>query len=89
MAPRTSAARCAIKVGMNLPTKKLLPIRMAARRFGVPAPWLRAEAEADRIPHLRAGSRILVDLEAVERVLVARAVEHRPKRNPGGGDELA
>jgi hypothetical protein len=35
--------------------------------------WLRDEAEAGRIPHLKAGKALLFDPEAVERVLVERA----------------
>ena len=39
-----------------------------ATRAGVPRGWLRAEAEAGRIPHLRAGERLLFRAELVERV---------------------
>ena len=56
-------------------TRKLMPMAAFARQTGVPASWLKAEAEAGRIPHLRAGSRILVDPAAVERVLLDRANE--------------
>ena len=51
----------------------LLPIRFVARRLRVTVGWLRDEATAGRIPHLNAGGRILMNPEAVERVLVARA----------------
>jgi len=43
-----------------------------ARRLRVPATWLRAEAYAGRLPHLRAGTSLLFDPEAVERVLHER-----------------
>jgi hypothetical protein len=44
-----------------------------ARILCVPARWLRAEAEAGRIPHLRADTALLFDLETVERILLERA----------------
>ena len=52
---------------------KLLPIGPTARRFRVPVRWLRAEAEAGRIPHVRAEQVLLFDPETVERVLLERA----------------
>ena len=50
-----------------------LPIARVARMLRVPVKWLRAEAEAGRIPHLRAGRAMLCDLETVERILLQRA----------------
>jgi hypothetical protein len=35
--------------------------------------WLRTEAEAGRVPHLRAEKVLLFDVDAVERVLLERA----------------
>jgi hypothetical protein len=35
--------------------------------------WLRDEAAAGRIPHLKAGNSILCDVAAVESALLARA----------------
>jgi hypothetical protein len=52
---------------------KLLPIGPTARRFRVPVRWLRSEAEAGRIPHVKAERVLLFDPEAVERVLLERA----------------
>lgn len=46
-----------------------------ARRLRVPAKWLRAEADSGRIPHLRAGSVLLFDPEAVERIVLERVRE--------------
>jgi hypothetical protein len=43
-----------------------------ARRLRVPASWLRAEAEAGRLPHLRAGNALLFDPNVVERMLLDR-----------------
>ena len=54
-------------------TPPFLPIAPAARYLGVPVKWLRAEAAAGRIPHLRAGPRLLVQLDAVEQALRDRA----------------
>jgi hypothetical protein len=44
-----------------------------ARLVGVPAAWLRAEADAGRIPHLKAGKVLLFDPDTVERILLERA----------------
>jgi hypothetical protein len=54
-------------------SNKLIPLNVAARWLQVPFAWLREEAEANRIPHLRAGKAILCDLDAVEAVLLDRA----------------
>lgn len=48
-----------------------------ARRLRVTQAWLRDEAEAGRIPHLKAGDRLLFDPETVERVLLERARQDR------------
>lgn len=53
-------------MGMN---KTPLHLGAMARRLRVPSTWLRAEAEAGRIPHLRAGSAFLFDPEVVERIV--------------------
>lgn len=53
--------------------EKLLPVGPMARRLRVPVQWLRAEAEAGRIPHLRAGKAFLFDPATVEQVLIERA----------------
>lgn len=43
-----------------------------ARRVRLPAKWLRDEADAGRIPHLKAGRSYLFDPQAVERVIANR-----------------
>lgn len=53
----------------------LLSLRRMARRAQVTQAWLRGEADAGRIPHLRAGRQYLFDAETVERVLLERARE--------------
>ncbi len=51
----------------------LLNLSRMARRLRVTVAWLRDEAEAGRVPCLRAGTRYLFAPEAVERVLAERA----------------
>ena len=54
-------------------------LRQVSRRLGIPAYWLKAEADAGRIPCLRAGSRLLFAPDAVNHALVVmvRPVSHR------------
>jgi hypothetical protein len=56
-------------------TTSILNVLGLARRLGLPAAWLKAEAKAGRIPSLRAGRRLLFNPEAVERVLLERAAK--------------
>lgn len=51
----------------------LLSLNRMARRLRVTIAWLRTEADAGRVPCLRAGTRYLFAPEAVERVLSERA----------------
>ena len=57
---------------MNESCPKPLNLGAMSRRLRVPAKWLRAEAEAGRIPHLRAGSVLLFDPDVVERIILER-----------------
>jgi len=41
---------------------------------GLSETWLRAEAQAGRIPHLKVGARTMFNPDAVERALLSRAV---------------
>jgi hypothetical protein len=52
---------------------ELVHLNVLARRLGVPAHWLRQEAEAGRLPHVKAGSQLLFDAATVERILLERA----------------
>lgn len=54
---------------------RLIPAGLMALRARVPAPWLKAEVEAGRLPALRAGSRLLFDPEIVIPLLEERARE--------------
>jgi hypothetical protein len=51
----------------------LLALGPTARLLSVPAAWLRAEADAGRLPCLRAGPKYLFDVDTVERLLLERA----------------
>ncbi len=51
-----------------------------ARRLRVRVRWLRAEAAAGRLPHVRADDQYLFDPAVVEQVLIERA-----QRDPKGG----
>jgi len=52
---------------------KLTKLGPMARRLGVTTRWLRAEAEAGRIPCLKAEDRLLFDADAVQKIMVQRA----------------
>lgn len=58
---------------MNTAPAPLVSVVGLAHRLGLPAHWLRAEANAGRIPALRAGRRLLFSVAAVERALLDRA----------------
>jgi hypothetical protein len=58
-------------------TDALLSLPRMARRLGVTAKWLRAEADAGRVPCLRAGKRYLFAPPAVERSLAKRAAQNQ------------
>jgi hypothetical protein len=72
---------------MDTPTRSLLPLNVAARKLRVPFRWLRAEAEAGRIPCLRTDKQFMCDLEAVEAVLLARARQLPTAPEEGHTDE--
>lgn len=54
-------------------TTSLLTLSELAAALRIPEGWLRDEAHAGRLPHLRIGKRCRFSLAAVEAVLVARA----------------
>ncbi len=69
---------------MEINVTKLVSVCGLANRLKLPAAWLKAEAEAGRIPSLRVGRRLLFNASAVERALLARAAG---KSHEGTGDE--
>ena len=52
---------------------QLLPAGAMAQRLRVTTGWLRDEADAGRLPCLRAGDRYLFHPETIEQMLVERA----------------
>lgn len=61
---------------MNTPTKQpFTSLDHAATHLGLPTAWLKAEALAGRLPHLKVGRRILVHVPTVEKSLQERAEE--------------
>lgn len=54
-----------------------IPLRHMARLARVPLAWLRTEAEAGRVPALRAGNQWLFDPPAVRSALRKRASTER------------
>ena len=60
---------------------ELLPLGIAATALRVSRAWLKAEAEAGRVPCLNAGGRLLFNLGAVRQLLAERAA--KPVRDPG------
>lgn len=58
---------------METATSILLSLPGLAKALNLPETWLKAEADARRIPHLRIDKRYRFNLEAVERSLAERA----------------
>lgn len=54
-------------------SEKFGPIPRIARLLGLPAAWLKAEAEAGRVPSLVVGRRRLARVDEVERAINERA----------------
>jgi hypothetical protein len=57
----------------NVRKPKPITLGTLARRLHLPIGWLKQEAEAERIPALKAGDVFLFDLDAVEQTLLERA----------------
>jgi len=51
---------------------KYIPVQELARALRLPAAWLRREADAGRLPCIRAGKRRMFDIEAVVKALADR-----------------
>jgi hypothetical protein len=49
-----------------------IPLHLLALRLGLSRAWLKAEAEANRIPCVRAGRRLMFHQAAVERALIGQ-----------------
>lgn len=59
----------------GIPQPDVLPLARMARRLGVTQTWLRSEADAGRVPCLRADRRYLFSSAAVDAILSARAAQ--------------
>ena len=55
-----------------------VPITRLAYHTGLSVSWLRAEAQANRIPSIRMGRRWMFNIDAVERALLERASVNEP-----------
>jgi excisionase family DNA binding protein len=58
---------------MNTESNSLLSLPDLAASLRLPEGWLKAEADAGRIPHLRIGKRYRFNREAVLHTLATRA----------------
>ena len=62
--------------------ERFINLRRASGRLGVPLSWLRDEAAAGRVPTLKTGRSVLVNIELVERLLDERAEATVPDGEP-------
>ena len=46
-----------------------VPLHILARRTGLPAAWLKSKAVVGRLPHIKAGRRLMFNSIVVEQVL--------------------
>lgn len=60
---------------------RLVSLAVMARLIHVPTRWLRAEADAGRIPALRAGDRYVFVPQVVE-ATVAQRIREQARRHP-------
>ena len=67
-------------------TRSFVTLPLLARRLGLPAAWLKSEAEAGRLPHLRTSRRLMFNLNAVERILSERAEQQQRERKENGDE---
>jgi excisionase family DNA binding protein len=51
----------------------VLSARQIAKQFGVPLEWVRGQAKAGNLPHLKAGRRLLFNPSAVAEALARMA----------------
>ncbi len=71
-------------------TQRPSTLHATSRALGLPADWLRDEALAGRIPCLRAGTRLLFDLELVRKIVndLARNGERQHSESSDAGQEV-
>ncbi len=56
-------------------TQTFLTAHQLSKHTGFPVAWLRREARARRLPSIRAGNRLLFDVDGVEHELKQRAAK--------------
>lgn len=61
--------------GMENEPLQLLSLPALAQALNLPKGWIKTQADASRIPHLRIGKRYRFNLEAVVRTLAERAAD--------------
>ena len=66
---------------MTTTEPKFVSLTAAAAVLGLPSAWLKREAEAKRVPSVRAGRRRLFNVEAVEAALLQRAAKAESDAN--------
>ena len=54
-------------------TNSLYTVRELATKLRLPVGWLKTEAQASRLPHLKVGRKLWFNLSAVEEALSKRA----------------
>ena len=67
-------------------SERFTNLRRVAMETGVPAAWLRREAEAGRVPVVRAGRRLLANPEQVAAALARRAAVSANEQSPHQGE---
>lgn len=60
---------------------KYVPLHELAARLRLPKSWIKSEADAGRLPHIKAGRHIRFSFEAVEAALLERT-----ENSEGGAD---
>jgi len=55
--------------------QRIVPLGVMARLVHVPTKWLRGEAEAGRVPALRAGNRYVFRPDIISRIIAERAAK--------------
>ena len=60
---------------------RFLSLFLMSRRLGLPEKWLKAQAEAGILPHLKIGRRLMFDPEMVEQTITALAANQAEDQN--------
>jgi len=63
---------------------KLIHVRIAARKYGLPQKWLRDKAKEGAVPALIAGYQVLFDEKILAEWLLKQTKENHRKENENG-----